>query len=54
MRRKRCWFHSWRESGLVGILSLMDTCTKCGARRVFNGVTGDYIYYPPASEGATK
>lgn len=48
-RQKRCWFHSWKTDGLIGVLSMLETCTKCGERRVFNGFTGDYIYYPPST-----
>ena len=48
---KRCWFHDWQDSTWVGVLSLLETCSKCGKRRVFNGATGDYTYYPSINEG---
>lgn len=51
-RQKRCWFHDWQDSRWFGVLSMLETCSKCGKRRVFNGCTGDYIYYPPIKEGA--
>ena len=51
-KRKRCWFHSWHITGMFGILSMLETCSKCGKRRVFNGCTGDYTYYPPRKEAA--
>ena len=50
-RRRRCWLHNWQVGGFVGVLSMLETCSKCGKRRVFNGCTGDYIYYPPIKEG---
>lgn len=53
-RRKRCWFHTWKTDGLTGPLSTLETCSKCGKRREFNGFTGDYTYYPPIKEDQTN
>lgn len=50
-RKKRCWFHDWQDSRRVGVLSMLETCSKCGERRVFDGCTGDYIYFPPIKKG---
>ena len=49
-RQKRCWFHDWQDSRLVGVLSMLETCSKCGKRRVFNCATDAYTYYPPIEE----
>ena len=50
-RRKRCWFHTWKTDGLTGPLSTLETCSKCGKRREFNGFIGDY---PPIREDQTN
>lgn len=52
--QKHCWFHDWHDTRLVGVLSMLETCSKCGKRRVFNCATGGYTYYPPIKEGASN
>lgn len=50
MNTKRCsWWrgHDWRTSGYDGVLTMRETCARCGWHKVFNGATAQDMIYPP-------
>lgn len=54
MKPKRCpWWrgHDWQTSGYDGVLTMRETCTRCGWHRIFNGALNEtYLYEPDAFE----
>ena len=52
MKTKRCpWWrgHDWQTSGYNGVLTMRETCTRCGWHKVFHGALDEvYLYEPDA------
>lgn len=54
MTAKRCpWWrgHDWQKSGYDGVLTMRETCTRCGWHKTFNGATAESMTYPPGAFG---
>lgn len=49
-KSKQCsWWrgHDWEPSGYNGVLTIRETCTRCGWHKVFNGALNEEYYIAP-------
>ena len=49
-RKNPCpWWkgHDWHESGYDGLLTVRETCARCGLVKVFNGALDETYYIEP-------